>query len=130
MQLFILRLAIFISLASLVSTASGKELISKFQGSRSTTTAEFEARAPWILDWRVKGDYPGSMAVQITLESSPGGEHLGKVTTTKWVTDGVRLFSQSGRFRFVVDSSLAEWTLIVEQLNREEAEAYTSKGVD
>jgi len=84
-------------------------------------------KAPWIVDWRTRGDYPGQMAVHVNLVSSPVGEHLGKVVTTKYVDNGVKLFEEGGTFRFQVDSSLASWTLRVEQLTRAEAETYTVK---
>jgi len=117
-------------LLTLTGSVNAKERIVEFTGNKSTITAEFEATGPWILDWRVKGDYPDSLALQVNLESSPRGEHLAKVVTTKWISDGVRLFNESGKFRFKVDSSLAEWTLIVEQLNRLEADMYTPRGVE
>jgi hypothetical protein len=31
--------------------AVGKELIEELKGSESRTTAEFEVKAPWIVDW-------------------------------------------------------------------------------
>jgi len=39
----------------------------------------------------------------------------------------VRLFTESGRYVFQVNSSLANWTLRVEQLTRQEAETYLPK---
>jgi len=115
-------------LCCFASSAISKELIREFKGTESKTTAEFEAKAPWILDWRAAGDYPGSMALQVSLISSPGGEYLGKITKTNYVSNGVRLFDQSGTFRLQVKSSLANWALRVEQLNQLEADAYTPKG--
>jgi hypothetical protein len=107
--------------------ANAKELVREFKGSESKTTAEFVVKAPWIVDWRVRGDYPGQMAVEVNLVSSPVGEHLGKVMRTKYVDNGVKLFDEGGRYRFQVNSSLANWTLRVEQLTRAEAETYTPK---
>jgi hypothetical protein len=78
------------------------------------------------VDWRTYGDYPGQMAVEINL-LTPAGEYLGKVARTKYVDNGVRLFNKSGHFVFQVNSSLANWTLRVEQLTREEAETYKPK---
>ena len=46
---------------------------------------------------------------------------------TKYVDDGVKLFNESGTYVFQVNSSLASWTLRVEQLTRKEAEAYKPK---
>ena len=109
------------------SVSFGKELIREFKGSESRTTAEFKVEAPWIVDWRTTGDYPGTMAMDVHLVASPGGEYVGKIATTKWVHDGVKLLNEGGRYRLQVDSNLINWTLRVEQLTRQEAEAYTTK---
>jgi len=90
------------------------------------TTAEFEVKAPWIVDWRTNGDYPGQMAVEVNLFTA-AGEYVGKIMTTKYVDNGVRLFNESGRYVFQVNSSLSNWTLRVEQLTRQEAETYIEK---
>lgn len=127
MKRFAVSFVLFASLCCFSAVASAKELIREFKGSSSSTTAEFEVKAPWIVDWRVTGDYPGQMAVAVTLISEPSGEFLGKITTTKYVSDGVRLFNESGTYRFQVNSSLANWALRVEQLTREEAETYKPK---
>ncbi len=120
-------LAVFTGLSFFSAVADAKELISEFKGSESTTTAEFEVKAPWIVDWMTTGDYPGTMALEVNLIKSPVDEYVGKIVTTRWVTNGVRLFNQSGRFRFQVKSNLVNWRLRVEQLTKQEAEAYTPK---
>ena len=122
-------LIIFVVLAATCfsSAASSKELIVEFKGSSSKSTASFEVEAPWIVDWRVSGDYPGQMAVNVNLATAPLGEHVGKIMTTKYVDNGVKLFTEGGKFMFKVDSSLANWTLRVEQLTREEAKTYKPK---
>ena len=109
------------------TVASSKERIVEFTGSGSKNTAEFEVEAPWIGDWRTMGDYPGQMAVQIDLISATSGEYIGKIVVTKYVDNGVRLFNESGRYRFQVNSSLANWAIRVEQLTRKEAETYIPK---
>lgn len=111
--------------ASLQTPAA--ERVKEFRGSRSTDTVEFDVKAPWILDWRVVTDYPGQMAVDISLVDARTGAFEGSVLKTKWPGNGVRLFDQSGRFQFKVISNLSEWTLKVEQLTREEAEQYTPR---
>ena len=126
MNRFLNRWVVLALLCCFAGTASSKELIQEFKGSESKTTTEFEVQAPWIVDWRTNGDYPGQMAVEINL-LSPTGEYLGKIARTKYVDDGVRLFNESGHFMLQVNSSLASWTLRVEQLTKEEAEAYKPK---
>ena len=63
MSRFLFSLAVFAALFCFTSNASSKDLIREFKGSDSKTTAEFEVKAPWIVDWRTHGDYPGQMAV-------------------------------------------------------------------
>ena len=120
------RLVVLAALCCFAGNVSSKELIQEFKGSNSKTTTEFEVQAPWIVDWRTNGDYPGQMAVEINL-LSPTGEYLGKIAMTKYVDNGVRLFNEGGRYMLQVNSSLASWTLRVEQLTKQEAAAYKPK---
>ena len=127
MNKHLLRITILAAMCCFSSLAISKERIKEFRGSESRTTAEFEVKAPWIVDWRTTGDYPGSMALEVNLVTSPGGAYVGKVVTTKWVDNGVKLFNEGGRYRLKVNSNLLNWTLRVEQLTREEAETYIPK---
>lgn len=127
MNRFLISFAVFAALYCFSPIVESKDLVREFKGSASTTTAEFEVRAPWIVDWRTTGDYPGSMAVEVNLYSSPGGKYQGKVMSTKWVNNGVKMFNKGGRYRFQVTSNILTWTLRVEQLNKLEAEAYKPK---
>ncbi len=113
--------------AGFAPMANAAKLIKEFKGTGSKTTAEFEVEAPWIIDWRTRGDYPGSMAFVLTLVTSPGGEYVGKVATTKWVDNGVKMFNEGGRYRLQVDVSLMDWTIKVQQLTKKEAETYGVK---
>lgn len=109
------------------SPAQGKELIREFSGERPMQTAEFDVEAPWILDWRVTGEYAEEMAVDVSLVRSDFNVHEGNVLKTRGRGNGVRLFAQGGRFFFRVDSTLAGWHLRVYELTPEEAELYTPK---
>ena len=120
-------LAVFAAAVCFSSLSSAKERIREFKGTSSKTTADFEVVAPWIADWRARGDYPGQMAMSVNLINAKTGEYVGKIATTKYVTNGVRLFHEGGTYRFQVDSSLVNWTLRVEQLTRAEAETYKPK---
>ena len=126
MNRLLVSIALLITLCCFAGNALSKEMIREFKGTGNKTTAEFEVEAPWIVDWRTHGDYPGQMAVEVNL-LTVAGEYMGKIVTTKYVDNGVKLFNEGGRFVFQVDSSLASWTLRVEQLSRQEAEAYTPK---
>ena len=114
-------------LALYVGSVQGGELVAEFKGSGSTRTAEFEANSPWILDWRVTSTFSEGLAVDVSLLAAGTDAHLGNVLKTKRTGNGVRMFSESGHFSFRVNSTLANWTLRVEQLTREEAELYQPK---
>ena len=122
------RLFCLVVLAFLVTTATatyGKELVRNFTGSRSTETAEFEVRSPWLLDWWVNGEYPQMLGLEVSLIDATTGQHAGYVLKTKHQGSGVRLFNQSGRFRLKIDATMSNWIIKVEQLTRQEAELYT-----
>jgi hypothetical protein len=127
MNRFLLSVTVIATLCCVSFSASSKELIKEFKGSESRTTAEFEVIAPWIVDWRTTGDYPGSMALEVNLVTSPEEQYVGKIVETKWVHNGVKLFNEGGKYRLKVYSNLLNWTLRVEQLTRSEAETYTPK---
>lgn len=122
------KLSIIILAVSLLSfNAGSKELIKQFSGSGNATTDWFEVQAPWILDWRANSEFQGSMALEISLVDGNTGFHQGLLVQTKRPGDGIRLFNTSGRYRFRVSATLARWTLIVEELSREEAKLYTPR---
>lgn len=109
------------------TAAGAAELVKEFSGTGATTTAEFEVQAPWILDWRVNSDYQQSMAIEVHLVDGATGFHKGLILQTKYAGNGVRLFNESGRFRFRISATLARWNLRVERLSREEAKLYTPR---
>jgi len=120
-------IAFSLLLCSISMDARSKELVRKFTGSGSGETAEFEVRAPWLLDWIVNGDYPQMLGIEVSLIDARTGKHAGYVVKTKYQGNGVRLFDDGGRYRLKVDATLANWILKVEQLSRSEAEQYTPK---
>ena len=122
----LLTFVVFLFLGT-ASIAQASELVRKFSGSRSTETAEFEVKAPWLVDWRVNSDFPNSMGIAVTLAYGGTGVHAGKVFKTKSPGNGLRLIEESGRFKFKVDAAITDWTLKVFQLTPEEAELYKPK---
>ena len=108
--------------------ATAKETVRVFTGEESTTTAMFTVEAPWILDWRLDGDYDMLIALDITLVEAHGGRHVGRVLHTKRKGNGVKLFAEGGTYQLRVSSTLARWRIKIEQLSREEAELYTPRG--
>ena len=115
-----------LAMCGLAAPAQAGDLVRQFSGDRSTQTAEFEVAAPWLIDWRVNTDFPGSMGIAVILVNA-NGAYEGRVLKTKAPGNGVRLMDTGGRFSFKVDATLANWTPKVEQLTREEAELYTPK---
>ena len=126
MKRLLLTFVAFLFLGT-ASSAQASELVRKFSGSRSTETAEFEVKAPWLVDWRVNSDFPSSMGIAVTLAYGGTGVHAGKVFKTKSPGNGLRLIEESGRFKFKVDAAITDWTLKVIQLTPEEAEDYAPK---
>ena len=120
-------LAILLLAAVMATTASAKQLVKEFHGTGNATTAAFQVEGPWILDWRLNGDYDTLVALDVTLIDARNGRHLGRVLHTKYKGNGVQLFEEGGRFQFRVSSTLARWTFKVEQLTPEEAEQYTPR---
>jgi len=127
MKRLLLACLLLLALPVFTTNAYAKDLVREFSGTGNSTTAEFEVESPWLLDWRVNGDFPESMAIEVDLFNAATNEYEGRVLMTKQVGDGVRLFMQGGRYYFKVNSTLVNWTLRVEQLTEEEAKAYKPK---
>ena len=121
------RLAVAAALAPLVSSAHGAQLVREFSGTNNSTTPAFTVEAPWILDWRLYGDYDQLVALEVTLVEAKTGRHVGQVVSTKRKGNGVRLFRQGGTYQLRVSGSLARWTIKIQQLTPEEAELYTPR---
>ena len=123
-KIFFILVALFL-LAS--SPAEAKVRVAEFKGTGNTTTAIFHVDSPWIMDWRLDGDYEQLLGLEITLVEAKTGRHVGRVLYTKRRGNGVKLFHSAGQYRLRVSSTLARWTVKIDQLTREEAESYTPK---
>jgi len=119
-----------IFLVLIVAPASAKTRVAEFKGSGNTTTAIFRVESPWVLDWRLDGDYEQMMGLEITLVEAKTGRHVGRVLHTKRRGNGVKLFHSAGLYQLRVSSTLARWSVKIDQLTREEAELYTAKGAN
>ncbi len=107
--------------------AEAKQRVAEFRGSGNTTTAVFRVDSPWVLDWRLDGDFDQLLALEITLIEAKNSRHVGRVIHTKRRGNGVRLFHTGGLYQLRISSTLARWTVKIDQLTREEAERYTPK---
>lgn len=108
--------------------ASAGEIVKEFRGSGNVTTAIFTVESPWLLDWRLDGDYEQMLALDVTLIDAKSGKHVGKILHTKRRGNGLKLFQEGGRYQLRISSTLARWTFKVEQIEPEEAERYTPRG--
>lgn len=127
MRLFFKSLVIAAALLAVHSTASASDRVREFKGTGNTTTAIFNVESPWILDWRLDGDFDELVALDVTLVEANTGKHIGRVLHTKRKGNGVKLFKTGGRYQLRISSSLARWTIKIDQLTREEAELYTPR---
>jgi hypothetical protein len=107
--------------------ASAAETVKVFRGSGNTTTATFTVDSPWLLDWRVDGDYPQSVALDVTLIEAPSGRYVGRILRTKRIGNGLQLFEEPGQYQLRISSTLARWTLKIQQIEPEEVELYTPR---
>ena len=108
----------------LAAPAEAKTRVAEFSGSGNTTTAVFRVESPWLLDWRLDGDYDQMMGLEITLVEARNSRHVGRVVYTKRRSNGARLFHSAGLYQLRISSTLARWSVRIEQLTDEEAELY------
>ncbi len=120
-------LAAAVFVVALATAARAKELVKEFRGSGNTTTASFQVEGPWIMDWRLDGDFDTLVALDVTLIDARDGRHIGRVLHTKYKGNGVQLFEDSGRYQLRISSTLARWTFKIEEITTEEAEQYTPR---
>lgn len=121
-----LFLALF-AMVAFVADAAAADRVAEYRGTGNSTTAIFRVESPWVLDWRLDGDYEQLVALDITLVEARTGKHLGRVLHTKRKGNGVKLFRSAGLYQLRISSALARWTVKIDQLTDKEAEAYTPK---
>lgn len=109
-------------------SAQAEQLVKEFRGTGNTTTATFTVEDPWLLDWRLDGDYDALIALDIALVEANTGRHVGRVLHTKRKGNGLKLFKHAGRYQLRISSTLARWTLKIKQIKPEEEELYTPRG--
>jgi hypothetical protein len=119
--------ALCIALGISAQGVNAEEQVAQFSGNSSGNTREFQAEAPWIMDWLVSGDPGQYEVVDIALVNAITGAYEGAALKTKSAGNGVRLFEQSGRYYFRVNASMMNWKIKVIQLTKAEAEQYKPK---
>lgn len=121
------RFALVLVLCAASMNAMAEVTVKEFRGTGNTTTPIFTVEAPWLLDWRLDGDFDALVALDITLVEAHTGKLVGRVLHTKRKGNGVKLFKDAGQYQLRVSSTLARWTLKVKQLQPEEEELYTPR---
>lgn len=121
------KVAALLIASLLASVAVGKSLVTEFRGTDGKTTEDFDVEGPWLLDWRLDGDYEQLVALDISLIDAPTGRHVGRVLHTKYRGNGVKLFRDGGTYRLRISSTFARWRIRIEQITEEEAELYTPR---
>ena len=53
--------------------ANAANRVAEFRGTGNTTTAIFRVESPWVLDWRLDGDFDELVALDITLIEAKSG---------------------------------------------------------
>ena len=122
-----IRILMLVALLPISMLASASQVVRQFEGDDSRTTAEFRVDGAWVLDWRLTGDYEQLLALDIALIDAKTGRHVGRVLHTKYKGNGVKLFQDGGRYQLRVSSTLARWSIKIEQITPEEAELYTPR---
>ena len=120
-----IQLLIFLTFTSFETRP--ESLVREFSGSQSTTTSEFEVKAPWILDWRINSNYRENMGLEISLVDAKTGFMVGRIFKTKYAGNGVKLFNESGRYRLRISSSFTNWNFKISQISPSEAELHSPK---
>lgn len=121
------KLLVTLALLFIAFGAEAADTVREFRGTGDSTTAVFTVEAPWLLDWRLDGDYEKLVALDITLVEAPSGRHVGRVLHTKRRGNGVKLFDQPGRYQLRISSTLARWTIKIQQIQPEERDSYTPR---
>lgn len=127
MTIRVIRTLVLLALCCIGVSVHSQGVIVEFQGSNNTTTREFEVQAPWIMNWRVTGNYTNSVGFELMLLDGKTRVHKGVILRLRRTGNGVKLFNESGSYRFRISSGLANWHLKVEEISEEEAKLYTPR---
>ena len=122
-----LRLAIVLFLLGASANAGTEEIVKEFRGSGNEMTTIFKVDSPWLLDWRLDGDYDKLIALEVTLIEAYTGRHVGRVLHTQRKGNGLKLFNEGGSYQLRISSTLARWTFKIKQIEPEDAKLYTPR---
>jgi hypothetical protein len=83
MEIIMKKLALLLIVSIAPMSVQAEQLVKEFRGTGNTTTATFTVDDPWLLDWRLDGDYDAMIALDIALIEASTGRHVGRVLHTK-----------------------------------------------
>ncbi len=112
---------VFLLFVLALPSAAIAEVVAEFSGEGGSVTRAFAVKAPWLLTWVVRTDYNKELGFDMDLRDALTGRLVGRVLRTNSAGGGYKLFKESGRFQFAIQSSFARWTLRVESISEEEA---------
>lgn len=118
---------VLMALMTAQGAVAEERTVREFRGSGNTTTAAFTVEDPWLLDWRLDGDYANMIALDVALIDARNGNHLGRILLAKHRGNGLKLFREGGEYKLRISSTLARWTFKIKQIEPEDAERYTAR---
>lgn len=121
------RITLTLLILATSAFASAGDIVKEFRGTGNTTTPVFVVDSPWLLDWRLDGDYKALIALDLKLIDARTGMYIDQVLHTEQRGNGLKLFMEGGQYRLRVSSSLARWTIKIEQIEPDEAKLYTPR---
>ena len=127
MKIRLFQLVVLVSLGFIGANAQSQQVVAEFTGSNNTTTSAFKVQGPWILNWRITGNYTAAVGFELMLLDGKTRMHKGVILRLKRTGNGVKLFNEGGTFRFRISSGLANYTLKVEEISEEDAKLYTPR---
>jgi hypothetical protein len=101
----------------LASAVDPEPLIARFSGHGAQKTDEFEVKGPWLLDWQVNSEFPELVSTVVRLEDAGTLDTIGIVADFHGVGNGLKVFPNSGRFRFDVSGNDVDWILEVREIS-------------
>ena len=118
----IIRLATLALIAWMaVSIGVVEAATERFSGSDSARTASFAFDGPWILDWSVTSDHPLAAEFEMRLLDAETDRVIATILQIEGPANGVRLFTDPGKFKIDVVASYAEWILELEPVSEDQA---------
>ncbi len=109
-------LTVFFVAPLTVAAAETDVPIAKFSGHNSEQTAEFDVKAPWLVDFEVNSEFPDLATTVIRLEDD-SDQTLGTAAAFRGTGRGLKLFRTSGRYRLDITSETTDWRIEISEIS-------------